>query len=81
MEGGPAEDADGKPALYESQGSVTFGNFIEALLSRGVKEALYTDMGQGWNYCFYRTNNAVRAPRYLHRQPLSCASNFVTISI
>ena len=74
-------DADGKPALYESQGTVTFGNFIEALLSRGVKEALYTDMGQGWNYCFYRTNNADRAPRYLHRQPLSCASNFVTISI
>lgn len=74
-------DADGKLALYESQGTVTFGSFIDALQSRGVKEALYTDMGQGWNYCFYRTNNADATPSYLHSQPLSCASNFITISI
>lgn len=40
-------DSKGDLALYESQGIVTFGNFIEALLSQGVKEALYTDMGQG----------------------------------
>lgn len=38
-------------------------------------------MGQGWNYCFYRTNNADATPSYLHSQPLSCASNFITISI
>lgn len=74
-------DADGKLALYESQGTVTFGSLIDALQSRGVKEALYTDMGQGWNYCFYRTNNADATPSYLHSQPLSCASNFITISI
>lgn len=42
-------DSDSQLALYESQGSVTFGNFIDALHSQGVKEALYTDMGQGWN--------------------------------
>ncbi|MCM1139090.1 MAG: YdcF family protein [Muribaculum sp.] len=74
-------DADGELALYESQGTVTFGNFIDALLSQGVKEALYTDMGQGWNYCFYRLNADDTSPKYLHNRPLPCASNFVILKI
>lgn len=74
-------DSDNQLALYESQGIVTFGNFIDALLSQGVKEALYTDMGQGWNYCFYRNNNADATPKYLHAQSLPYASNFITLKI
>lgn len=66
-------------ALYESLGIVTFGNFINALLSQGVKEALYTDMGQGWNYCFYRVNADESSPKYLHNQPLPYASNFIIL--
>ena len=68
-------------ALYESLGIVTFGNFINALLSQGVKEALYTDMGQGWNYCFYRVNVDESSPKYLHDRPLPYASNFVIFKI
>ncbi len=68
-------------ALYESQGTITFGNFIEALLSQGVKDALYTDMGQGWNYCFYRINANDSSPKYLHSQPLPYASNFIVLKI
>lgn len=74
-------DADGTLALYESQGIVTFGNFIDALLTQGAKEALYTDMGQGWNYCFYRNNNAETSPKYLHTQSLPYASNFIILKI
>ncbi len=74
-------DADGSLTFYESQGTITFGNFINALLSQGVKEALYTDMGQGWNYCFYRNNNADATPKYLHTQSLPYASNFITLKI
>lgn len=72
-------DADGSLAFYESQGKTIFGNFIEALLSQGVREALYTDMGQGWNYCFYRTGGSGTAPKYLHTRSLPYASNFITI--
>ena len=72
-------DSDNQLALYESQGIVTFGNFIDALLSQGVKEALYTDMGQGWNYCFYRVNQSDKSPQYLHSTSLPYASNFITI--
>ncbi len=74
-------DSKGELALYESQGIVTFGNFIDALLSQGVKEALYTDMGQGWNYCFYRVNANESSPKYLHDQPLPYASNFVVLKV
>lgn len=74
-------DKDNQLALYESQGIVTFGNFINALLSQEVKEALYTDMGQGWNYCFYRVNANENAPKYLHDQPLPYASNFIILRI
>ena len=74
-------DSEGELALYESQGIVTFGNFIDALLSQGVKEALYTDMGQGWNYCFYRLNANPSSPKYLHDQPLPYASNFITLKL
>lgn len=72
-------DADDQLALYESQGIVTFENFIDALLSQGVQEALYTDMGQGWNYCFYRVNQSDKSPQYLHSTSLPYASNFIAI--
>lgn len=72
-------DSDNHLALYESQGIVSFGNFIDALLSQGVKEALYTDMGQGWNYCFYRVNQSDKTPNYLHSASLPFASNFIVI--
>ena len=74
-------DSDGSMALYESAGVITFGKFIDALLQQGVKEALYTDMGQGWNYCFYRKNKAETSPEYLHSLSLPYASNFITIKI
>lgn len=74
-------DSDNHLALYESQGIVSFGNFIDALLSQGVKEALYTDMGQGWNFCFYRVNQSKKTPNYLHSTSLPYASNFITIKV
>lgn len=72
-------DTDNQLAIYESQGRVTFGNFINALLSQGVREALYTDMGQGWNYSFYRVNQSDKKPKYLHSETLPYASNFIVI--
>ncbi len=74
-------DSESQLALYESQGIVTFGNFIDALRSKGVKEALYTDMGQGWNYCFYRVNQSDKAPNYLHSTSLPYASNFIVLKM
>ena len=74
-------NSDNQLTLYESQGVMSFGNFIDALLSQGVKEALYTDMGQGWNYCFYRVNQSDKSPKYLHSTSLPYASNFIVIKL
>ncbi|MCM1110917.1 MAG: hypothetical protein NC336_06915 [Clostridium sp.] len=74
-------DTDGALILYESRGTVAFGDFIKALLSRGVSEALYTDMGPGWNYCFYRESPGDPSPRYLHDKPLQVASNFLILRV
>lgn len=74
-------DSDNQLALYESEGIILFGNFIDALHSQGVKEALYTDMGLGWNYCFYRSKGAGTSPTYLHAQSNPNASNFVIFKI
>lgn len=69
-------NSDGNVAVYESHGKVRFGNFIKALLEVGVTEALYTDMGPGWNYCFYRQQQGLPTS-FLHNVPQSRASNFV----
>ena len=74
-------NSDNQLALYESQGVMSFGNFIDALISEEVKEALYTDMGQGWNYCFYRVNQSDKSPKYLHSTSLLHASNFIVIKL
>ena len=71
---------EGQIAIMESHGKVTFGNFIKALLDVGVTEALYTDMGPGWNYCFYRQQQGLPTS-FLHNVPQSRASNFVVFKL
>ena len=43
-----------KLAIAESTDKIPFGKFISSLLDAGATEALYTDMGNGWNYSWYR---------------------------
>lgn len=71
---------EGQITVMESHGKVTFGNFIKALLEVGVEEALYTDMGPGWNYCFYRQQQGLPTS-FLHDVPQSRASNFVVFKL
>ena len=71
---------DGKFAIYESTEKVEFGTFTKALLADGVTEALYTDMGTGWNYCFYRLQEGEEA-KFLHWVPRKGASNFIVLKV
>lgn len=45
---------NGKVAVADSRRAIRFGNFIKALQEAGATEALYLDMGIGWNYSWYR---------------------------
>ena len=47
-------EKDGRVCVIESYGVMRFDNYIQDLLQYGVKEALYLDMGPGWNYAWWR---------------------------
>ena len=40
--------------VIQSESALLFQDFVKALLQMGISEALYLDMGQGWNYGWYR---------------------------
>ncbi len=65
-----------KVAIADSQGFMSFGNFISNLLKVGATEALYLDMGPGWNYSWYRDERG--NPIEIHTTPTSDATNWIT---
>jgi hypothetical protein len=63
-------------AVVDSKGGIRFGEFVEELLKVGVVEALYLDMGTGWNYSWYRNEygDAVE----IHEKWTPYATNWIT---
>ena len=45
----------GKLCIVDGARSLPFGSFMEGLRKLGVRNAVYCDMGYGWNYSWYRT--------------------------
>lgn len=45
---------DARTYIIESKQVVAYSTFLELLLDFGVENALYLDMGRGWNHSFYR---------------------------
>lgn len=66
----------GKLAVVDSKGVVKFGDFIRDLKKAGVTEALYLDMGPGWNYSWYRDEKG--NPIEIHSLPTKYATNWIT---
>ena len=50
-------ELDGKLCVIESEVDMKFGDFQESLKGLGVSEAIYLDMGSGWNYAWYRIDD------------------------
>lgn len=67
---------DGKVVVADSKGFVRFGDFIYQLLQAGATEALYLDMGPGWNYSWYRDSSG--KPVEIHSLPTEFATNWIT---
>lgn len=44
---------DGRACIIDSKTQMHYGEFIGALEKLGVKDALYCDMGSGWNFSWY----------------------------
>ena len=61
-------EVDGKLCVIDCKMQMAFGTFKKQLIAYGVKEALYLDMGPGWNHSWYRDEdgNAVDIFPYQH---------------
>lgn len=49
-------DYNNRLCIIESLNKIKFGDFKSLLKGTGVSEAIYLDMGAGWNYAWYRVN-------------------------
>ena len=47
----------GKLCIVDCSRSLQFSHFMDGLEKLGVKNALYCDMGRGWNYSWYRKDD------------------------
>lgn len=45
---------NGRAFIIDSRTQMHYRDFITALEDLGIREALYCDMGSGWNYSWYR---------------------------
>lgn len=66
----------GKLCIIDSKGVSSFGDFIQALLNEGVTEAIYLDMGPGWNYSWFRDDSGV--PHEIHNHRIIYTTNWIT---
>ena len=48
---------DGRVRIIDSRTLMHFDEFVQALRDLGVTDAIYCDMGSGWNYSWYRGAN------------------------
>ena len=62
--------------IADASEPMRFGTFIQLLLNAGAMEALYLDMGPGWNYSWYREYADSNAT-WIHSAPLSSATNWL----
>ncbi len=62
--------------VVDASSSMRFGDFISLLLDNGFQEALYMDMGPGWNYSWYKESPDSSAV-YIHKKYLEAATNWL----
>ena len=67
---------NGVLCIADATESKPFGSFIESLLQTGVSEALYVDMGEGWNYSWYRHHLDSQAV-YIQEAYIETATNWL----
>ena len=62
--------------IADGAAPMKYGDFIQALLDAGATEAIYMDMGPGWNYSWYR-EYADSSATWIHSATLSSATNWL----
>lgn len=65
----------GRLCIIETDSVVLFGDFKQTLLRIGVTDAIYLDMGAGWNHAWYRDGDRVVE---LHPKGHDYCTNWIT---
>ena len=68
---------EGRTYVIESKEVVKFDYFVKCLVERGVENALYMDMGKGWNHSFYRDETGV--VHVLHPKTHEYCTNWLVV--
>lgn len=69
-------EINGKLCVVDSKSALQFGFFVAELLKIGVTNALYLDMGPGWNYSWWR--DADNTAHEIHTHKIPYTTNWVT---
>ena len=69
-------EIDGQLCIADATDRMAFGDFKQALLDADVSNAIYTDMGEGWNYSWYREYQD-SAAIYIHQSYKKAATNWI----
>ena len=68
-------ELDGRLCIIENIDPVPFSEFLPALQALQITEALYMDMGNGWNYSWYRlADGSVREIHPVHYKCRYCTN-------
>ena len=67
---------DGRLCIIESGKVVSFGDFRKKLMDYGVSDAIYLDMGGGWNHAWYRSDDETIVE--LHPKTHNYCTNWIT---
>lgn len=68
-------ELSGKLCIVESDTEITFGAFKRKLVESKVENAIYLDMGSGWNHAWYRTSDSIVE---LHPKTHDYCTNWIT---
>ena len=69
-------ERNGRLCIADATENQSFGTFIQMLVDAGVTEAIYTDMGSGWNYSWYRLY-ADEVATFIHSTHEEAATNWI----
>ena len=67
---------DERLCIVQSEDILTFGSFKDKLVEIGVSDAIYLDMGSGWDFAWYRNEQGDVVE--LIPETLDCGTNWIT---
>ena len=68
---------EGRVYVVASKEKVPYQDFLNMLIAFGIENALYMDMGRGWNHSFYRDENG--QVHIIHPKTHNYCTNWLTV--